>query len=269
MVYKKIVLWLFLGLSLPSLIFAQEVISILYFDNTTKQAEHDWLCKGLADMLISDISKAPQIGVVEREALEKILKEHALALSGVTDQSQTVKMGKLLNAHTLIYGAFIVTNQQIRIDTKISEVETGAIKASLNVNGPLNEIISIEKKLAEKILGKLIVNMPTDIAPRDTDSVGALKTYYEGILFFDQGDYRKATTKFRKAKDFDPWYLKPQADLEKAYRFLKDFKMERRQKEVRTLYQVAGELKDRLVAPTLESFTDRIEATHFDDMSPR
>jgi TolB-like protein len=269
MVFKKIIFCLLLSLFLPSFTFSQEVISILYFENTTQQPEHEWLRKGLADMLITDISKAPEIRVVEREALEKILKEHALALSGVTDENQAVEMGRILNAHTLIYGSFIVTNKKIRIDAKISEVETGTIKASFDVNGLINQIFSVEKKLASKILEKLVADIPTDIASQETYSVDALKTYYEGIFFFDEGDFNRAKIKFQKAKDFDPWYLKPQEGLYKAYRFLKDYKKQRLQREVRTMYQVAEQLKERLAAPTLESSIDRIKATNFEGMSPR
>jgi hypothetical protein len=54
---------------------APDVWSVLYFNNTTQEKKHAWLSKGLADMLITDLSQVPQIKVVEREELQKVLKE--------------------------------------------------------------------------------------------------------------------------------------------------------------------------------------------------
>src|SRR4030043_1238135 len=104
---------LLICLLLPSPVRAKEVISILYFDNTTRNKEYDWLSKGLADMLITDISNSNQIQVVERENLEKLMNEVKLALAGFTDEKQAAHVGRLLNASKLIYGSYIVMENRI------------------------------------------------------------------------------------------------------------------------------------------------------------
>ncbi len=88
---------------------AAETVSILNFDNTAQKAEHEWLRKGLAVMLTSDLMKCPDVQMVERENLQTILKEHALAQSGVIDETQAVQIGKLLHATLLVYGSFRYT----------------------------------------------------------------------------------------------------------------------------------------------------------------
>ncbi len=62
----------FLLLFLSWTISQSKVIAISYFDNTTGIERYNSLSKGLADMLITDLSKISSIQIVEREKLEKL-----------------------------------------------------------------------------------------------------------------------------------------------------------------------------------------------------
>ena len=46
------------------------IVAISYFDNTSGTKEYDPLSKGLADMLITDLSNVKSLKIVEREKLE-------------------------------------------------------------------------------------------------------------------------------------------------------------------------------------------------------
>ena len=52
-----------------------KTVAISYFDNTSGTKEYDPLSKGLADMLITDLSNVKSLKIVEREKLESLLKE--------------------------------------------------------------------------------------------------------------------------------------------------------------------------------------------------
>ena len=92
----KYLLFLFFSLIIGSgILFSQNTISILYFENTTADEEYQWLSKGLTDMLISDMSALPAIKIIERASLEKILEEQALSQTGLTDQGSAIEIGKL------------------------------------------------------------------------------------------------------------------------------------------------------------------------------
>jgi len=70
------------------------IIAVSYFDNTSNIPEFDPLKKGLADMLITDLSKAPGIVIVEREKLEQeLLGEIELSKSPYIDRSTAQKLG--------------------------------------------------------------------------------------------------------------------------------------------------------------------------------
>lgn len=57
-----------------------------------------------SDAIIHQFFKTGKVEIVEREAIERILKEQRLSMSGLLDESQVVKIGKLLGADVIILG---------------------------------------------------------------------------------------------------------------------------------------------------------------------
>jgi TolB-like protein len=237
----------------------KDVISILYFQNTTKNKEYDWLSKGIADMLISDVSKSYQLEVVERENLEKIIKEQKLSVSGLTDERRAIEVGKLLNANKMVSGSFIILGKTVRFDAKITDIETGKILKSIETSGAVDDVFSMEKSLAENILTHFNSKIPDALNVRETNSPEASRTYYEGMVLLDGGKPAEAIEKFQKATEIDPLYNKPQQQLEEAYRFLNDFRKAREQRELSKLYDKGEKLRARAEAKTWRTYAEIIQ----------
>src|SRR5688572_13855365 len=64
---------------LPREVHAARTVAITYFDNNTNNADLAPLAKGLADMLITDLSHVSSLQIVERERLNQVLSELKLA----------------------------------------------------------------------------------------------------------------------------------------------------------------------------------------------
>ncbi len=255
-------------LILYSSISAQNTLSVLYFENTTADTEYQWLSKGLADMLISDLSGIPDIKIIERESLEKVLQEQALSLTGLTEEGSAVEVGKLLQADQLIYGAYIVNDDVIRIDMKLVAVESGTILHALDVKGDIDDIFELETELVTDL--RLHLNLKERPVPRkpDTKSVDALARYYTGIDHLDHKRYAQAETEFTKATELDPLFYRAQEGLAEAYKFLKAFKKHRQQREIAQLYAKINNLRERIEAPKFFTFADIVMSPQYQSLTP-
>lgn len=241
----------FFGLFLISLAFAQpRVISVLYFENTTDNKEYAWLSKGLADMLITDMAGVPELTVVEREDLQKIVKEQERSLTDLFDEQSAVRIGMLLAAKQIVIGSFIIQAPTLRVDVKIVDVESGKVQKAVQNSGDLKLLFQLQKAIAVAVLKELGFAPPDSLGQGTSESLDAVKAYYTGIGFLDEGAFEKAAAEFRSAIAYDPYYLKPQKSLEEAYKFLKDFKKQRYQREIAALYEKAVQIKARLASPT-------------------
>lgn len=69
-------------------------------------ADYAPLAKGIAAMIISDLSKVPGLKVLERQKVQRILDEIRLGDSGLVDEAARVRAGRLMRAEKVVVGSF-------------------------------------------------------------------------------------------------------------------------------------------------------------------
>src|SRR5215470_10133202 len=109
---------------------APPTLAISYFDNNTGDAALDPLQKGLADMLITDLSGVQAVRIVERDKLNRALRELDLGKSKFIDPKTAQKLGKGLAAEFIMSGGYAVAAGVLRIDARVFRVDTGEVLAS-------------------------------------------------------------------------------------------------------------------------------------------
>jgi curli biogenesis system outer membrane secretion channel CsgG len=69
-------------------------------------ASYAALAKGIAAMVISDLSKVPGLKLLERQKVQKLVDEIQLSESGLVSQDNQVKAGRLMRAEKIVVGSF-------------------------------------------------------------------------------------------------------------------------------------------------------------------
>ncbi|MEP7001246.1 MAG: CsgG/HfaB family protein [bacterium] len=147
------------GLVAPLAAHAQKegkpTVAILYFNNGSfgpSAKDYDGLSKGIPDFLITEMSVNPNIRVIERDQVVKLLEEQKLAADGKIDQATAVKVGKLLGAQHMIFGGYMAdTKGNFRIDARAVNVETSAIEHVDRVDDKSDNIMALISSLAGKL----------------------------------------------------------------------------------------------------------------------
>jgi TolB-like protein len=231
-------------------------ITVLDFANTAGAPGYDWLGRGLADMLETDLAATRRLALVERRDLDKVLSEQELGLAGAVDESSAPRVGRLAGASRIALGSFLVKAGALRMDAKVLDSETGAIVAAGSAQGEESQALALEAELARKLLGALgVAAADASGGQAGTSSLEAAKAYYSGLILFDSGKYDKAVALFQAATTADPLYAKPRSGIEESYKFLKDFKRQRQVREMNALIADIEAMKRRLAAPVFMSFS--------------
>jgi TolB-like protein len=174
-------------------------IAIIYFDNSGGEPSMDKLKKGLADMLITDLSNINMLAIVERDKLESILKEQKLNNSKEFDPNTASKVGKLLGAQIILTGGYFEMMGSLRLDARFIDVETGKILKADGVDGETSNFFKIQKQLAWKIINTLDIKL-SDAEKKAIEgnekskalSFDDAKLYSQALDFYDKGDMKKA-----------------------------------------------------------------------------
>jgi TolB-like protein len=201
-------------------------VAVLYFDYSGKNEALLPLQKGLAQMLITDLSSDESLRVVERERLQAILDEHKLAASGKLDGKTAARIGKLLGARHLVLGSYFDVAGSLRVDARLVDVETGAIVKSIGAQGKADEFLELEQKLADGLRAACatLVSDKT-VAPKPAGRATPkppkhLKTetavaYGRALLAYDAGDKPTARKLFKNVLQAQPDFELAQRDLDR------------------------------------------------------
>lgn len=180
-------------------------VAIIYFENSSDDPTLNKLKKGLADMLITDLSNINMLNIVERDKLEAILKEQKLSKSTQVDPATAAKVGKLLGAQIILTGGYFEMMGSLRIDARFIDVETGKILKSDGVDGATSSFFKIQKQLSWKIIknldAKVSDNEKADLTKIENSkniSLEDTKIYSDALDLYDNGKLEQAKKIFDK-----------------------------------------------------------------------
>lgn len=151
---------------------SRPTVAIMFFNNNvfTKDArDYDGLSKGIADFLITEMAANPNIRLIERDQVQKLIDEQKLVTGGQVDRETAVRVGKLLGAQHMIFGGFMADPKgNFRIDARAVGVEQGVIEYSERVQDRSDNVMDLIGALA----GKLNAGMHLLPAPPRTGDAG-------------------------------------------------------------------------------------------------
>ena len=214
---------------------ARPTVAIMFFNNNvfTKDArDFDGLSKGIPDFLITEMAANPNIRLIERDQVQKLVDEQKLVTGGQVDRETAVRIGKLLGAQHMIFGGFMADPKgNFRIDARAVSVEQGVIVYSERVQDKSDNVMALIGTLAGKLnAGMRLPSMSSRtgdagaaLAPRDSGAVaiqaGAPAAspklpmkyavmYGKALDMTDRGDKTRAVELFgavlKEFPDFEP-----------------------------------------------------------------
>jgi tetratricopeptide (TPR) repeat protein len=198
-----------------------QAVAVLPFAVVGAQPNLAPLGKGVAEMLISDLSQIPSLKLIERIRVQSLFDEMALGQAGLVAESDAAKFGKMLAAGRVVRGGLAVSAQnKVRIEAALENIVQLKSEKSVSVTDAFDNLFRVEKDLVFKMLGKLGVD-PTPqerqrILKVPTQNMQAFIAYCNGLDLEDKGEFQKAAAQFQKAVRLDPQYSKASQKLNDA-----------------------------------------------------
>ncbi|MDO8734541.1 MAG: CsgG/HfaB family protein [Elusimicrobiota bacterium] len=130
-------------------------LAILPFNNNSKTEELNYLQSSLSELIANDLVNYKIFKLVEREKIDAVFKELALQKTGIIDEKTAVQIGKLLGAKYILLGSFIGSGNVIRLDARLSAVETGKTPIMAYSKDVSKNLLKIHQSLINKIVSRL------------------------------------------------------------------------------------------------------------------
>jgi len=218
---------------LPALLGAQQRgqdtrpgIAVLPFNNGGSygqgKEDFDALERGIAGMMISELSANSAARVVERQEIQRLLDEQNLGAQGRVDAATAAKIGKLVGARYVVLGTFIDFYGDFRVDVRLVNTETSEIIKTESERMQRDHMFDIIRNVAARLMKD--ANLPA--LPRQTSDqrmsrqvpTEALTYYSRALLYQDRGQKEKAVEMFNRALTIFPEYAEAQEGLQRVQR---------------------------------------------------
>ncbi|NQT85745.1 curli assembly protein CsgG [bacterium] len=115
----------------------------------------------IADILFAELVSDPDLYLVEREEIQKLLEEQELTLTGMVAPGQAVQVGQLTGAKILVTGSVIEVGKSIYLVAKIIGTETSRVLGASVKNGAAGSPARLAEQLARKVA--VIVKTRSDL----------------------------------------------------------------------------------------------------------
>ena len=184
-------------------------VAVMPFRYTGSDTTLRPLERGLAAIVVTDLSRVRRLRLVERERLQVLLDELQLAASGRVDPASGARSGRLIGAGQVVQGQFAeVPNANFRIDAAVVRATDAQVAATGSGADQLRALFDIEKQVVLQLLDRMGITLtPAEqaaISERPTRDIQAFLLFSRGLEAQDRGDFRGASQSFQAAAQRDP-----------------------------------------------------------------
>ena len=201
-------------------------IAVLPFNNGGSygqgKEDFDALERGIAGMMISELSQNPAARVVERQEVQRLVDEQNLGAQGRVDPQTASKIGKLVGARYMVMGTFVDFYGDFRVDVRLINTETGEVVKTESERMQRDHMFDIIRNIAARLMKDANLPALQRQGGASEQRMGrqvpteALTYYSRALLYADHGQKDKAVEMFNRALVIFPGYTEAEEGLQKA-----------------------------------------------------
>jgi len=137
-------------------------IAVMPFKNLTNNPDNSWVGEGIADTLTAELGTIQGLVLIERLQMAKIMEELHLSQTGLVEEKNAARVGKMVSAKYLIVGSYQIVDSQVMISARLLEIELGVTKETCRIRGEFKQIFDLQDELAKKTLEWLDLTPTTE-----------------------------------------------------------------------------------------------------------
>jgi len=159
---------------------ARKSLMILPFEDMSPTGDNGWFADGIASELITALTHIKALRVADQQAT-KDFKRY---------QGTLPVYAREMNIRYFIQGDVRKFGDQIKITSRLLDIETGDHLWQDSMKGTMDDIFDIQEKVAEKVVEGLKIHLGSDekkkLAERGTENAEAYELYLKGNEYFNR-----------------------------------------------------------------------------------
>ncbi|CAN5191856.1 hypothetical protein BH20ACI2_BH20ACI2_07690 [soil metagenome] len=195
-------------------------IAVLPFANASGDKETDFLADGIAETLINNFTKIPELKVTGR----------ATAFRFRGREGEPLEIGRELKVGSMLTGRLMQRADQLSVQVDLISTSDGSQIWGNRYEGKTSDIVSIQQRIATDVSSQLKLKLTgaqeQQIAKTYTQNPEAYQRYLRGRFYWNKRTaeaLQKAIEEFQAASDADPLYALAYVGLGDSYLLLPEY----------------------------------------------
>jgi len=161
---------------------SENILTVAVFDFTSQDESVRDLGGKVAALVNANLSAEPNLNIVERAELDKVLGEQEMTLSGTVTPDSAAKIGQLTGAKVLVTGRVFQAGDELILVSKTIGTETSRVYGEMVKGASDASISDLSEQLAKKIAADIAEKGDTLVAKVDSheDRVAEIKKEIAG-----------------------------------------------------------------------------------------
>ena len=189
-------------------------IAVLPFSDLSPAKDQQYFCEGMADEIITALSRLPTIRVASRTS----------SIKAQTAGLDTAEIGQRLSVGAVLEGSIRKSGSRIRIAAQLTNAANGYQIWADRYDRDLDDVFAVQDEIANAIVGHLKVQLlggeSVAIVKRRTSSVEAYELYLRGrshMFLRVAQSFENSIGCFDRATAIDPDYAAPYVGRAQAF----------------------------------------------------
>jgi TolB-like protein/lipoprotein NlpI len=189
-------------------------IAVLPFKNISSDPEQEYLCDGMTEQIITNLSQLQDLNVIARTSIMQFKNS----------DKPIPEIGTLLGVANVLEGSIRKSGNRIRVTAQLIKADDGFHLWAKDYDRELRDIFSVQDDVAKTIVAAMKVSLSDQqsaaIAKRYTDNTEAYQFYLKGRFHWNkrtETDEKLAIKLFERAIAMDPTYALAYSGLADAY----------------------------------------------------
>jgi adenylate cyclase len=192
----------------------RQSIAVLPFENLSDDPQQVFFADGIAEDLLTDISRLSGVFVIARNS--------SFAYRGKAADARVV--ARDLGVRYVLEGSVRRADGQVRINVQLIDGATGSQQWAERYDGVYADIFALQDRVTKAVVSALAVQLTSDeqmaLGRHDTAVPAAYEAFLRGWEHYQKTtpeDYKKAIPYFERATELDPDYGRAHAALAMVY----------------------------------------------------
>ena len=128
----------------------RRAVAVLPFSNISGQPGDEWIGRGIADTVVTDLQRGGAVSVIGPEVMPQMARSLGADLSEGSER-RVAELGQRIGAAWVVTGSYQRLGDRVRITARVVDVASGTVSRALKLDGTIDQLFALQDRVVAEL----------------------------------------------------------------------------------------------------------------------